>query len=116
MYDPMSEDSRTWGMASHLSALAGYVVPFGNILGPLVVWLAKGKEDPYVDEQGKEALNFQISWTIWIVIAAVFSFILIGLPFLIGLAVADFILMIIAGVAARDGRHYRYPLTVRFIH
>ena len=115
MYEPVENEARTWGMAAHLSALAGYFFPFGNVLGPLVVWLVKGKDLPFIDDQGKEALNFQISMTIYILISAVFSFVLIGLPFLIGFVLADFILTIIAAVNARDGKPYRYPLTIRFV-
>jgi len=69
-----------WGMFCHLSTLCGYVMPFGNILGPLVVWLIKKDEYPLVDDQGKEALNFQISITIWTVIAAILCIIIIGIP------------------------------------
>lgn len=102
-------------MAAHLSALSGLVIPFGNILGPLLVWLLKGKEHPYIDDQAKEALNFQISMTIYMVVSAILILVLIGILLLIGLAIADVVLTIMAAVATREGREYRYPLTFRFI-
>ena len=55
------KDVRTMAMLCHLLALAGYVIPFGNIIGPLVMWLVKKEDHPFIDEQGKEALNFQIT-------------------------------------------------------
>ena len=60
----VSSEERTWSIAAHLSALAGLFIPFGSVLGPLVVWLVKRNEMPMVDRHGKEALNFQITVTI----------------------------------------------------
>jgi uncharacterized protein len=110
-----SKEVRTWGMLAHLSSLAGFVIPFGNIFGPLIVWLVKGKESSFVDEHGKEALNFQISMTIYMVFAGLSLLILIGIIILPLLVLADLIYTVIAAVAANDGRSYRYPMTIRFI-
>lgn len=76
MFDNINEEARTWGMWCHLASLVGIPLallsfigipplPFANILGPLVVWLWKKKEHPFIEEQGKESLNFQISLTIY---------------------------------------------------
>jgi len=63
---------KTWGLFCHLSAFGLFVFPpFGNILGPLIIWLIKKDESPYVDKQGKESLNFQISFTIYAFIAGI---------------------------------------------
>ena len=58
---------RQWGMFAHFAAFAGFVIPFGNIIGPLIVWQMK-KDMPFVDDQGKEALNFQITVSIAVLI------------------------------------------------
>ena len=58
-------DERMWGMLCHLSGFAGYLVPFGNILGPLILWLAKKDTESAVKTYGPDALNFHISWSIW---------------------------------------------------
>ncbi|MHB0999449.1 MAG: DUF4870 domain-containing protein [Armatimonadota bacterium] len=109
-------DERTWGMACHLSSFAGLVIPyFGNVIGPLVVWLIKKDEFPFVNDQGKESLNFQISITIYLAIATVLTFILIGIPLLIAIAIFDIVEVILASVKASDGIPYRYPMTIRFI-
>jgi uncharacterized Tic20 family protein len=107
--------ARNWAMICHLSALVGYLLPFGNILGPLAVWLFKGPEYPLVDAQAKAALNFQISMTIYLIIAGLMIVIVIGLPLLILISLIDFILIIIAAVKTRNGESFRYPFTIRFL-
>lgn len=112
---PLSQDERTWGMLCHLSALAGYIIPFGNIVGPLVVWLIKKDEMPFVEDQGKEALNFQISVTIYVIVSFVLIFVLIGIFLLIAVGIFSLVMLIIAAIKANQGEAYRYPLCIRFI-
>ena len=68
---PAAPVSRTWEVLCHALGFAGFVFPFGNILGPLIVWLMKKAESPSVEAHGKEALNFQISMTIWILLCSI---------------------------------------------
>ncbi len=112
---PTAKDERTWAMLCHLSTLAGFVIPFGNIAGPLVIWLIKKDEFPLVDDQGKEALNFQISMTIYVIASIILIFLLVGIPLLIGLGLFDLIVTVIAAINANDGVKYRYPLCIRFV-
>lgn len=107
---------KTWAMLCHLSALAGFIFPLGNIIGPLVVWLIKKDESEFVDDQGKESLNFQISFTIYCIIAAFLVFFIIGIFLLVALGVLFLVLVIIATVKANSGEKFRYPLSIRFIH
>jgi len=108
--------ANTWAMLCHLLGLCALIgIPFGNILGPLVVWLVKRKEFDFVDEQGKEALNFQISITVYGIIAAMLIVVLIGWFLLIALAIADIVFIIIASMKANDGESYRYPYIFRLI-
>lgn len=106
---------KTWALIAHLSALAGFIVPFGHIIGPLVVWLIKKDESAFVDDQGKEAINFQISMTLYAVVAAILILVIIGIFLLIGIGILDIVLVIIAAVKANAGEKFRYPLTIRFI-
>jgi uncharacterized Tic20 family protein len=108
-------DERMWGMLCHLSTFAGYLVPFGNILGPLVVWLVKKDEFSFVDDQGKEALNFQISITIYSVVSGVLILALIGIPLLIAVIIFSVVMTVIAAIKANGGEYYRYPLTIRLV-
>jgi uncharacterized Tic20 family protein len=116
MTENMDKEAYTWGMLCHLTALSLYVgIPFGNLIGPLIVWLIKKDHYPFVDEQGKESLNFQISMTIYGIIAGILCLILIGFLLLLVLLVLEIVLVIIATVRTSKGEAYRYPLTIRFI-
>ena len=116
MVEKDDKEARMYGMLCHLSALSMFVgVPFGNIIGPLVIWLLKKEEYAYVDAQGKESLNFQISMTIYMIISGFMILAAIGLVMLPIFLIADFILIIVASVKVSDGESYRYPLTIRFL-
>ncbi len=106
---------RTWGMLCHLLALSGFIIPFGHILGPLIMWLIKKDESAFVDYNGKESLNFQISVTIYGIVAGILTLVLIGIPLLFALGVFDIVMVITATVRANKGEKYHYPLTIRFI-
>jgi uncharacterized Tic20 family protein len=124
---PAATSTRSWEVMCHLSSLIALIgVPFGNVLGPVLVWLIKRDASPGVDAHGKEAVNFHLSWTLyWLVsttVVGILCVFLIGLlliPFLIlaylvGI-VAMLILSIVAAVKAGNGQLYRYPLTIRFL-
>ena len=110
-----SNEEKQWALFAHLSALIGYVVPFGSIIGPLIIWQVKKNEMPFVDDQGKEALNFQITVAIIAIICLVLVLILIGILLLWALALANLVFIIIAALAANNGQAYRYPFAFRFI-
>lgn len=118
-FDERSDFERqatNWGMLCHLSSLCAYVgVPFGHIAGPLIVWLIKRNEFPYVNEQGKESLNFQITMTLYYIIAALLVLVFIGFFLLFALAAFQIVAVIVASVRANEGRPIRYPLTIRFL-
>jgi uncharacterized Tic20 family protein len=108
-------DENMWAMFCHLSTFVGFLIPLGNIIGPLVIWSIKKEELPLVDDQGKEAMNFQISMTIYYIGAIILTIVVIGIPILIGLVLFDIIVTIVAMVKAGEGVAYRYPLCIRFI-
>lgn len=109
------KQERMWAMLCHLTALAVFVFPLGNIIGPLIIWLIKKDESEFVNDQGKESLNFQISFTIYCLVAALLIIVVVGIVLLIALGIAFLILVIIASIKANDGEKYRYPLTLRLI-
>lgn len=112
----VDKKASTWGMLCHLTALCGLIgIPFGHLLGPLVVWLLKRNDHPFVEEQGKESLNFQISMTLYALVALLLVLAAVGVPLLIGIGVLDVIFVVIASVKTSRGESYRYPLTIRFI-
>ena len=110
-----NQEARTWAMLAHLSGLSGYLIPFGNIVGPLVIWSIKRETNPFIDNQGKEALNFQITMMIYTLILGILSIVIIGLILLPALFVLHLALIIIASVKSNQGESYRYPMTIRFI-
>jgi uncharacterized protein len=138
--EPIEKQARIWGMLCHLTALivllrlpsytvnipfinviVNVSIPFVNVIGPLVVWLFKRKSSPFVDAQGKESLNFQLSMTFYIIIAALMLsviYIKLGifpmLPIVV-LAIINLLLVVIATVRANSGDIYRYPFTIRLI-
>ena len=112
---PENRDERMWAMFCHLSALIGFIIPFGNIIAPLVLWTLKKEEYPLVNDQGKEALNFQISMTIYVIASIILIFVVIGIILLILLGIFSLIVIIIAAIKANEGEKYRYPLTIRFL-
>ena len=108
--------ARTWAMVCHLAALAGLAgVGFGHILGPLVVWLIKKNDSPFIDYHGKEAINFQISMTIYAIIAGILIIAVVGIFLLPLVILLNLIFLVVAAIRANNGEVYRYPLTLRFI-
>jgi uncharacterized Tic20 family protein len=128
LQSPEVKADNTMGMLCHLLALTPLLgIPFGNILGPLIVWLVKRDDDPFVDLCGKESINFQISVIIYggalfllMVPAVIIPFIgvlLVPLMMLAGIALAVTVIVytIIAAIKASEGTSYTYPFTIRFI-
>jgi hypothetical protein len=113
--DLPNQNARNWAMFAHLSTFAGHFIPFGNIFGPLIIWCIKKDEMPFVNDQGKEALNFQITITLALIISAILILVLVGFVLLGVVWLFDVIVTIIAAVKANEGVAFRYPLTLRFI-
>ena len=127
MDDGISTEERQWAMFAHLSALAGGIITagwagsIGCFIGPLVIWLMKKDTMPFVGDQAKEALNFNI--TVAIIFFALFVLTLVTLgigalltvPLMILVGIAWLVFTIIAAMKANNGERYRYPLTLRLV-
>ena len=123
----MSSEERNWALCAHLCGLlwlfgtgGWFFYPFGTvalfaILGPLIIWKAKGDTMPFAGEQAKEALNFQITVLLAGIVSCVLIFALIGFVMLWALGLLNLIFVIIAAIQVSDGKSYRYPLTLRLI-
>lgn len=120
---PAESQVRLWNMLCHLSALVGLLgIPFGNVLGPLVVWQIKKNEIPSVETHGKAALNFQltiiIACLVSLVAGLILTFVCIGVVFFFvsgGIFLCGLIFAIIAGLKANDGQDYKYPYSLNLI-
>lgn len=121
-YDPdATSDERTYALFMHLSLLGHLAAPVFIIAVPIIMWITKRNESPFLDDHGREAVNFQISLLIYSVLFAVLAipvgFLTCGVGF--SLAAFPYILgiigMIQAATAANRGEFYRYPMTLRFV-
>lgn len=106
---------REWATILHLSLFAGHLVPGGGIVAPLVIWQTQKDEMPELDEHGKNAMNWVITFVIGLFVFGLLSFFLIGLPFLFALLALNVVFPIIAAVKANEGKVWKYPLTITFI-
>jgi uncharacterized Tic20 family protein len=104
-----SQDDRNFSMLAHLLGI------FTGFLGSLIIWLIKKDDSPYVAQEAKEALNFQITLLIGYLVSGVLVIILIGFLMLFALHIVNIIFSIIAAVAASKGQPYRYPFALRLV-
>ena len=107
---PSNADEKNIAVVTHITGI------FFSIFPGLIVWLLKKDESPYISEQAREALNFQITLLIAYLVAGVLVFILIGFLLIFLVWLANIIFSILAAVAASKGENYRYPLSLRLIN
>ncbi|MDB5302106.1 MAG: hypothetical protein JWO87_3769 [Phycisphaerales bacterium] len=105
---PPSKEEQTLGLLVHLLGIIGF-------LGPLIIWLIKKDQSPFINDQGKEALNFHLTMLIGIVAGILTACIGVGLVILPAVWVLSVVFSIIGGMKANQGIAYRYPVTIRFI-
>ena len=116
-----TDNDRNLAMLCHLTALSGFLIPFGNVFGPLIVWMIGKKGSQFVDEHGKASLNFQFSLTLFFIAAAVMGlllgpvavilFLVAGIAALYGVVMA-----IVNGIKAHNGEDGEYALSTQFLH
>lgn len=121
-----SQEERQWAMFAHLSALAGGVLTspiggWGFFLGPLVIWLMKKETMPFVADQAKESLNFNITVSAIFLILLILTIVTLGIgalltvPIMLVVGIGALVLIIMAAIKANEGVTYRYPLTLRLV-
>ncbi|HEU4813486.1 MAG TPA: DUF4870 domain-containing protein [Xanthomonadaceae bacterium] len=125
--DGISAEERQWAMFAHLSALlgalvtAGWAGSIGCFIGPLVIWLMKKDTMPFVDDQAKEALNFNITVAIAFFVLFLMTVFTLGIgiiltgPLFVIVGIGWLVLTVIASIKANQGERYRYPLTLRLV-
>lgn len=104
-----TQDERTLAMLAHVLGL------FGSFLAPLIIYLVKKDESIYIREHAKEALNFQISICIYLIISFIFLLIIVGILGFLFVGIFSFVLTIVAAIKALDGKMYRYPFCIRIL-
>lgn len=113
-----SKTERQWAMGCHLIGLCGVIVPFpaAGLIGALVLWLIKREDGAFIDDQGKESLNFQISLLIYAFACGLLAFIGIGILLFLPLVVFGFVCIVMAAIKASEGSAFRYPACIRLIN
>ena len=122
-----SADERQWAMFAHLSSLlgglltSGWAASAGFFIGPLVIWLIKKETMPFVDDQGKEALNFSITVSIAFVVLMIMTIMTLGIgalltiPLMLAVGITSLVFVIIAAIKSHEGVRYRYPVSLRLV-
>jgi uncharacterized Tic20 family protein len=121
-----SAEEKQWAMFAHLSALlgglvTGWVGGWGWFLGPLIIWLVKKDSMPFVNDQAKEALNFNITIAIIFVILTILGVATLGVgfllifPLMLVIGIAALVFIILAAIKANEGVAYRYPFALRLV-
>ncbi len=122
-----SADERQWAMFAHLSSLlgglltSGWAASAGFFIGPLVIWLIKKETMPFVDDQGKEALNFSITVSLVFIVLMMMTLMTLGIgalltiPLMMGVGIASLVFVIIAAIKSHEGVRYRYPVSLRLV-
>jgi len=100
----LPSSNSNWRLYLEALAFSFFICPFGNVIGPLVLWLVKKDTNPVINEEGKKVINFNISWTLWIIASC-------GFGFLVWL-----VIQIIATLKAANNEPFKHPLTIRFLN
>jgi len=114
------KEERLWAMACHLSVFSGYLfLPFGHIIAPMVIWLAKRDRSAFIDTQGRECLNFNLAVTLYLLAALLVCLtiigLLVGLLLLFAVVVLHVAATLYAAIRAQQGDAVHYPLSIRFL-
>jgi uncharacterized protein len=110
-----TQSERDWAMFCHLSAVAGYLIPFGGIIGPLIFWTSRKDNSEWVNQNGRSSMNFQLSMLLYLVLTIPLCIILIGIPILIFLWIFRLVCIVVASIKASHGEVFKYPLSIPFI-
>jgi uncharacterized protein len=110
-----TRDERQWAMLCHVSAMLMYVTAVGGIVAPFVIWLLKREAMPFVADQGKETINFQITILLALAASVVLMLVLVGFVLFWALLAFHFVITIVAAVKVTEGVAYRYPFCWRLL-
>lgn len=105
---------KQWILCAHLGTFIGYIIPFGNIIIPLLIYSLK-KDALLIREHSRNSLNFQISITLYVFISALLIFVMVGIGLIVILVLLQFVLVIVATLKADKDEVYQYPLTIGFV-
>lgn len=108
-------EAKNMGALVHAVSFAGYIIPLGSVLGPLIVWLMKRDEFAFANECGKSCLNFKISVMLYAFVCMLLMFVGVGFILIGALALFDIVCTILAIIRATEGKVYQYPMSIKFL-
>lgn len=108
-------ESRTWAMLLHLSVFLGYVIPFGGLIAPILIWQLKKDQFPELDQHGKMVVSFIISMLVYSAFAFVLCLVFVGIPLALALMVIGVAYPIIGAIKANNGEFWKYPLILQLL-
>ncbi|MDO6422684.1 DUF4870 domain-containing protein [Saccharophagus degradans] len=118
---PSNSEFKPWGMEEnvfimlmHLSQLTGFIIPFGGLILPIVMWATNKDQSENINKHGKVVLNWVISSTIYCVVAFMLIALVIGVPLLIGLCITSLVFIVIGAIKANNGELWPYPISIKF--
>ena len=108
-------EQKQTGMFLHLSQLLNFIVPFGGVIAPIIIWQMNKDKTPALDAHGKMIVNWMLSALIYSVVSFVLAFVLIGFLGFIALFVTGIVFPIVGAIKANNGEFWEYPLTIKFL-
>jgi hypothetical protein len=115
MLNTVNDEDRTWGSLAHLAALSGLLIPFGSLLGPLLMWRTRGQRSSFVGDQALEALNFNITVALAFLVCLALVWLFVGILMIAVLVIYWIVMTVVATINAGEGRTYRYPYALRLV-
>ena len=103
-----SREARNMAMLCHLLGVAGF-------FAPLVIWLIEREKHRFVDEHGREAMNYQVSLLLYYAVSFLLTPLIVGALMLCVLSVVHVVLIIMGAVKASHGEPWHYPIAVSFL-
>lgn len=113
-YKPWGMEENVFIMLMHLSQLTGFIIPFGGLILPIVMWATNKDQSENINKHGKVVLNWVISSTIYCVVAFMLIALVIGVPLLIGLCITSLVFIVIGAIKANNGELWPYPISIKF--
>lgn len=105
-------ETQQWAMFIHFSILAGWAVPIGGLIVPIILWQIKKDELPGIVPHAHVVLNWIVSSLVYALICFILMFVVIGIFGFMALGLATIIFAVIGGIKANEGELWEYPGTI----
>ncbi|MBU2986687.1 DUF4870 domain-containing protein [Saccharophagus degradans] len=112
-YKPWGMEENVFIMLMHLSQLTGFIIPFGGLILPIVMWATNKDQSENINKHGKVVLNWIISFNIYLVISLILIPLVIGIGLLIGICITSLVFIVIGAIKANNGELWPYPISIK---